>query len=64
MENNIIHSKRRPRRPVEIKIKTAGKRPNINIANTYTPGMCYDEDTHRKHWPETREILRQIPLKM
>ena len=33
----------------------------MNIINTYAPDMSYDEETHNKHWAETREIMNFIP---
>ena len=33
----------------------------MNIINTYAPDMSYDEETHNKHWAETREIMNPIP---
>jgi len=33
----------------------------MNIINTYAPDMSYDEETHNKHWAETREIMSSIP---
>ena len=50
-------------RSIEIKLKTIGNAPNINIMNTYTPDMRYDEETHNKQRAEIREILKQIPTK-
>ena len=33
----------------------------MNIINTYTPDMSYDEETHNNHRGETREIMKSIP---
>ena len=61
--NNITRIKRYSSRSIEIQIKTLKNTPNINIINTYAPDMSYDEDTHNKHWAETRDIMESVPKK-
>ena len=49
---------------MEIQLRTTNNTPNMNIINTYAPDMSYDEETHKKHWAETREIMNSIPKTM
>ena len=46
---------------MEIQLERMGETQNVNIINAYTPDMRYGEETHNRHWGETREIMRQIP---
>ena len=63
MENDITQIQRYPSRSMEVQRKTLGKTPDVNIINSYSPDMIYGEESHNKHWAETREITKQIPLK-
>ena len=62
-KDNITKIKRYSSRSAGVQIKTIGKTPNISIINTYTPDVSYNEESHNKHWAETREITKQIHIK-
>ena len=61
LKGNINKIRRYSSRSIVIQLKTTKNTPSMNIINTYTHDVRYDDEETHNHWAETREIMKSIP---